>query len=133
MSPNDHAILSGASCVGLDPELWFSDSTADMNAAKRICNRCPVKDMCLAQVRAWEEDGERFGVFGGMSARQRRIEFGGSNKSAKADLCAKKLHVMDDDNVHVARGVRRCKACRLVYSREYMRLNGRKSRAKVLA
>ena len=37
--------------------------------AKEICNRCPVKEPCLEQAL---ERGERFGIWGGKSERERR-------------------------------------------------------------
>ena len=47
---------------------WFSDHPAQQAAAIRICNTCPVRDECLhAAIVA----GDRFGIFGGVTARDR--------------------------------------------------------------
>lgn len=45
-----------------DPELWFAESPADVDLAKELCRRCPVRSQCLdgAMDRA-----EPWGVWGG--------------------------------------------------------------------
>jgi hypothetical protein len=48
---------------------WFSHSATDEAFALAICAECPVRAECLAYA---VERGERFGVWGGMTARQRR-------------------------------------------------------------
>jgi len=61
---------TGASlCSQVDPEVWFPELGGSVKSAKRICNRCPVRPQCLDQ--ALERD-EEFGVWGGMSPRDRR-------------------------------------------------------------
>jgi len=46
----------------VDPELFFSDSKADIAFAKAICRRCPLQMACLQGAIA---RGEHYGVFGG--------------------------------------------------------------------
>ena len=46
--------------------MFFSDNTADQNAAKRLCFRCPVQFECLEYGMA-----ERFGIWGGLLPSQR--------------------------------------------------------------
>jgi hypothetical protein len=36
-----------AACAGHDPDLWFSDSPADIAQAKAICQGCPEQPPCL--------------------------------------------------------------------------------------
>jgi WhiB family redox-sensing transcriptional regulator len=56
-------------CSQTDPGLFFSDSTEDTAAAKRVCAGCPVRVRCLE--RAMEAD-ERWGVWGGTSEDERQ-------------------------------------------------------------
>jgi WhiB family redox-sensing transcriptional regulator len=61
-----------AACRGHDPELFFPATEVGAGArqveqAKAVCARCPVVAACLTEHR-----GEEFGVFGGLSATDRR-------------------------------------------------------------
>lgn len=56
-------------CVDEDLELFFPSRGEDTAAAKAICNGCPVKDVCLEVAVA---NGEKFGIWGGLSERERR-------------------------------------------------------------
>lgn len=58
-----------ARCRGLDPEQFFLRSVALSRSAIKICGRCPVKEECLSY--AVEHDVD-FGVWGGLTERQRR-------------------------------------------------------------
>jgi WhiB family redox-sensing transcriptional regulator len=60
---------SGAKCLNADPDVFFPEKGGSTREAKRICSECPVRDECLEY--ALEED-ERFGIWGGMSERERR-------------------------------------------------------------
>ena len=63
-----------AACSGLDPDLFFPVSTAgasltDIEAAKRVCQRCPVTTPCLH----WALDlGQVSGIWGGTTEEERR-------------------------------------------------------------
>ncbi|GEL48050.1 hypothetical protein CHO01_31660 [Cellulomonas hominis] len=58
-----------ALCAQVDPDLFFPDKGGPTSEAKRVCRRCEVRVECLY----WAlEAGERFGVWGGMSERERR-------------------------------------------------------------
>src|SRR5689334_22960572 len=48
-------------CMG-DPDLFFAESPADVEAAKALCRGCPVRVICLAGAR---ERREPWGVWGG--------------------------------------------------------------------
>lgn len=54
-------------CVGADPNIFFPTRGEDTREAKKICSGCSVKEECL-------DFGinEKFGIFGGLSERQRR-------------------------------------------------------------
>jgi WhiB family redox-sensing transcriptional regulator len=58
-----------ASCLGMDPDLFFPERGASTRDAKAICAACPVRVDCLEYALA---NGEKFGIWGGMSERERR-------------------------------------------------------------
>ncbi|BAU95129.1 transcriptional regulator [Corynebacterium suranareeae] len=58
-----------ALCAQTDPEAFFPEKGGSTREAKRICQGCPVRDDCLEF--ALEHD-ERFGIWGGLSERERR-------------------------------------------------------------
>ncbi len=58
-----------ALCAQTDPEAFFPEKGGSTREAKRICSGCEVRDECLEY--ALEKD-ERFGIWGGMSERERR-------------------------------------------------------------
>lgn len=57
-----------ASCIDMDPELFFPDTSVSP-AAQRACNNCTVQKSCLD----WALRHERFGFWGGYNERERRI------------------------------------------------------------
>jgi WhiB family redox-sensing transcriptional regulator len=63
-----------AACRGNeDPDLWFpiyhdGPGLAQADRARAICRGCPSRRECLAEAM---DNDVRFGVWGGMSARQR--------------------------------------------------------------
>lgn len=58
-----------ALCAQTDPEAFFPEKGGSTREAKRICQACGVRDECLEF--ALEHD-ERFGIWGGLSERERR-------------------------------------------------------------
>lgn len=58
-----------ALCAQTDPEAFFPEKGGSTREAKRICQACSVRDECLEF--ALEHD-ERFGIWGGLSERERR-------------------------------------------------------------
>jgi WhiB family transcriptional regulator, redox-sensing transcriptional regulator len=58
-----------ALCAQTDPEAFFPEKGGSTREAKRICQGCEVKDMCLDYALAHDE---RFGIWGGLSERERR-------------------------------------------------------------
>jgi WhiB family redox-sensing transcriptional regulator len=58
-----------ALCAQADPEAFFPEKGGSVKAAKRICARCPVRRECLEEALARRE---RFGIRGGLTARERR-------------------------------------------------------------
>lgn len=60
---------ASAACAGVDPDLFFPERGESTAAAKAVCRICPVRLVCLEHALA---EGERQGVWGGMSERERR-------------------------------------------------------------
>ncbi|MFJ7590151.1 WhiB family transcriptional regulator [Streptomyces sp. NPDC097617] len=49
-----------------NPEVWFSESTADVDQAKGACGFCPVRAEC-----AELGENEEFGIWGGQTPEDR--------------------------------------------------------------
>ena len=49
-------------CWSTDPDLWFAESPADVEAAKALCAPCPLRAQCLEGALARREP---WGVWGG--------------------------------------------------------------------
>ncbi len=58
-----------ANCMGVDPELFFPERGSSTREAKEVCRGCVVSEDCLEFAIA---NGEKFGIWGGMSERERR-------------------------------------------------------------
>ena len=58
-----------ALCAQTDPEAFFPEKGGSTREAKRVCLTCDVRSECLEY--ALEHD-ERFGIWGGLSERERR-------------------------------------------------------------
>lgn len=59
----------GALCAETDPEAFFPEQGGSTAAAKAVCALCEVRLECLENALALNEE---FGVFGGMTLRERR-------------------------------------------------------------
>src|SRR4051794_20369919 len=58
-----------ANCLGVDPDLFFPERGASTREAKEVCRGCVVRGDCLEYALV---NGEKFGIWGGMSERERR-------------------------------------------------------------
>uniref|UniRef100_UPI000CEBDC03 WhiB family transcriptional regulator n=1 Tax=Blastococcus atacamensis TaxID=2070508 RepID=UPI000CEBDC03 len=58
-----------ALCAETDPEAFFPEKGGSTRDAKRVCTGCPVRAQCLEFALA---NDERFGIWGGLSERERR-------------------------------------------------------------
>lgn len=58
-----------ALCAQTDPEAFFPEKGGSTREAKRICLGCEVRAECLEFALARDE---RFGIWGGLSERERR-------------------------------------------------------------
>jgi WhiB family redox-sensing transcriptional regulator len=66
---NPLAWQSDALCAQTDPEAFFPEKGGSTRDAKRICTSCDVRDACLEYAL---QNDERFGIWGGLSERERR-------------------------------------------------------------
>ncbi|PZS05029.1 MAG: WhiB family transcriptional regulator [Pseudonocardiales bacterium] len=58
-----------ALCAQTDPESFFPEKGGSTREAKKICTGCEVRAECLEYALAHDE---RFGIWGGLSERERR-------------------------------------------------------------
>lgn len=58
-----------AACKDKPQELFYPTRGEEVGLAKEICAGCPVRQPCLDYAL---DNGERFGVWGGTSERERR-------------------------------------------------------------
>ena len=56
-------------CAQTDPEAFFPEKGGSTREAKRVCVSCEVRVECLEYALA---NDERFGIWGGLSERERR-------------------------------------------------------------
>ena len=56
-------------CAQTDPEAFFPEKGGSTRDAKKICASCEVRQHCLEYAL---ENDERFGIWGGLSERERR-------------------------------------------------------------
>lgn len=70
-SEDDNALAwqSDALCAQTDPEAFFPEKGGSTRDAKKICASCEVRAQCLEYAL---QNDERFGIWGGLSERERR-------------------------------------------------------------
>lgn len=61
--------IEKALCAQIDPDLWFPEKGGSTREAKKMCLSCEVRAECLEIAL---ENEERFGIWGGLSERERR-------------------------------------------------------------
>ena len=67
--PGDASWRLDALCAETDPEAFFPEKGGSTREAKRVCSGCAVRSECLEYALA---NDERFGIWGGLSERERR-------------------------------------------------------------
>jgi WhiB family redox-sensing transcriptional regulator len=60
---------SDSLCAQTDPEAFFPEKGGSTRDAKKICSSCEVRAQCLEYAL---QNDERFGIWGGLSERERR-------------------------------------------------------------
>jgi WhiB family redox-sensing transcriptional regulator len=61
--------MADALCAQVDTELFFPEKGSSVRSAKTVCRRCDVRKECLEYAI---NTGQRFGVWGGKTERERR-------------------------------------------------------------
>ncbi len=69
IDPDESPWQASANCLGVDPDLFFPERGGSTREAKAVCAGCVVRDECLDYAL---EHGEKFGIWGGLSERERR-------------------------------------------------------------
>jgi WhiB family redox-sensing transcriptional regulator len=96
-----------ARCAEVDPEIFYPERGESARPAKQVCQGCEVRAACLAFA---VDNGIAFGIWGGLSERQRRRLGTQHLDSAPGPrLCANRLHPLAGVNL-TADG--RCRECR---------------------
>lgn len=67
--PGEREWTIHAACAGLDPNLFFTERGESTREVKAVCATCPVCEECLDYALT---NGEKYGVWGGKSERERR-------------------------------------------------------------
>lgn len=70
--PEDDGLMGWqerALCAQTDPEAFFPEKGGSTREAKKVCSGCEVRTECLEYALA---NDERFGIWGGLSERERR-------------------------------------------------------------
>jgi WhiB family redox-sensing transcriptional regulator len=70
-TPDDEALAwqTDSLCAQTDPEAFFPEKGGSTRDAKKICTSCEVRAQCLDYAL---QNDERFGIWGGLSERERR-------------------------------------------------------------
>ena len=66
---SDYNWRDDALCARTDLEAFFPEKGTSNHDAKKICSNCEVRAECLEYAL---QNGEQFGVWGGLSERERR-------------------------------------------------------------
>lgn len=70
VSDDDESWRQAAACKGRDTEMFYpAVGYPGPAAAKAVCHGCAIRSQCLEYALA---NGERFGVWGGLSPQERR-------------------------------------------------------------
>ena len=65
----DTSWMANGNCAHEPPSTFFPSDGVGVEVARKICGTCPVKEHCLEYAL---RNGEKFGIWGGMSERERR-------------------------------------------------------------
>jgi WhiB family redox-sensing transcriptional regulator len=74
-----------ALCTQTDPEIFYPEQGQTNKDAKRICAQCPIRARCLEVALA---NGERFGIWGGLSDKDCRQILAARRKAEREGVAA---------------------------------------------
>ena|SRR6266568_1676610 len=111
-----------AACQFTDPELFFPEKGGSTREAKQVRAGCPVTAECLAFAL---EHQERFGIYGGLSERERRRLPG----QARRRYAPRPIRhgTRGGYDTHRRRDEEPCGPCRAAASDEWARVKRRRS------
>jgi len=98
-----------AVCQSVDPELFFPEKGGSTREAKRVCAGCDARAECLAFALA-TDGAYTFGVFGGLTARERRQLKPGPGRGGRQR--AIRHGTEGGYYAHIRRGEQTCQPCR---------------------
>ena len=116
------AWFDDAACRGLDTNLFFPTRGGSSTQAKMVCQTCPVSGDCESFAA-----GERFGVWGGLSEKQRQR----ARKGQPARTALKPIvHGTNAGwQAHIRRGETPCDECRHAHNRYHNAVRRERRRA----
>jgi WhiB family redox-sensing transcriptional regulator len=68
-APDERTWRDQALCAETDPDAFFPETGGSTREAKQLCTACTVRPDCLDSAL---DNDERFGIWGGLSERERR-------------------------------------------------------------
>lgn len=89
-------------------DLWFPEKGGPTRQAKQVCAECPIRARCLEVALA---NGERYGIWGGVSERDRRKLAQGRPRVPEREHGSARGY-----RQHRKHGEDVCKACAAAYS-----------------
>lgn len=98
-------------CAQTDPEIFFPErGKTTHHAAKQVCDRCDVREQCLAYAL---RNGETEGVWGGLSPNElRKLRKARGETSKPVQVLCFRGHDLTPDNVYELKNGRTiCKEC----------------------
>jgi WhiB family redox-sensing transcriptional regulator len=107
--PDEASWQDLALCAQTDPEAFFPEKGGSTREAKRVCRSCEVRAECLEYAL---ENDERFGIWGGLSERERR-RIKPPAPAGGVVWCRYRRHVKDAGSTGPDG---RCLACKQEYS-----------------
>jgi WhiB family redox-sensing transcriptional regulator len=90
--------MADAECQYVDPELHYPDKGESTGPAKRVCSGCEVITECLAYAL---DHSERYGVWGGLSERERR-RLKGDRGNHACFVCHRRFANRHGLNIHLS-------------------------------
>jgi WhiB family redox-sensing transcriptional regulator len=69
--PEAEPWMARSACADTDPDLFFPKKKENYGKAKKVCGGCDVRLQCLAFTLSREVGSRRYGIAGGLSARER--------------------------------------------------------------
>ena len=82
-----------ANCLGINPDLFFPERGESTREAKTVCQSCSVREHCLESAL---RNTEKFGIWGGLSERERRRIRRQRSIARKEALAYSKLMTKDE-------------------------------------